>query len=127
MAETVLERKPRRAGGKAASDEAAVLTKIAELGVVDHDIADGLHRLVGQIAPDVTARTWYGMPAYQREGKIVFFLQPASKFSTRYATLGFTDAANFDDGTVWPTAFAVTGWDDDVAARVTAVLLSALG
>src|SRR5579885_2238337 len=98
-----------RAGQRsgAADGEAAVLAKIAELPQPDRAMAERLHAIIKASAPTLSPKTWYGMPAYARDGKIVCFFQPASKFKTRYATLGFNDSAHLDDGGMWPTAYAL--------------------
>jgi uncharacterized protein YdhG (YjbR/CyaY superfamily) len=100
---------------KAASDgEAAVLEKIAEMSDADRALAERVHAIVRSEAPALVPRTWYGQPAYalpgqgRKPGPLVCYFQPADKFGTRYATLGFNDAAQLDDGTMWPTAFALT-------------------
>ncbi len=91
-----------------ADGESEVLAKIAEMAKPDRDMAERLHALIKVNAPALSPRTWYGQPAYAKDDKVVCFFQPAGKFKTRYATLGFSDSANLDDGTVWPTAFALT-------------------
>ena len=88
--------------------ESAVLEKLAELPAADRALGKRLHAVITASAPDLTPRLWYGMPAYAKDGKVVCFFQAAQKFKTRYATLGFNDKANLDDGTMWPTAFALT-------------------
>jgi len=93
---------------KAAKDEAAVLEKIAEMSDADRALAERIHQIVKDNAPSLAPKTWYGMPAYAKDGKVVCFFTSAEKFNTRYATFGFDAAANLDDGTMWPTAFAVT-------------------
>src|SRR5690606_23408056 len=96
-------------GPRAKADGASeVLAKIAELPEPDRTLAGRLHAIVTANAPEFTPRLWYGMPAYAKGGKVVCFFQGASKCRTRYATLGFNDSANLDDGTMWPTAFALT-------------------
>ncbi|WP_152360090.1 iron chaperone [Microlunatus speluncae] len=103
------ERAKELKAAKAKEDgEAAVLEKIAGLPEAERAIAERLHALVKASAPELTAKTYYGMPAYARDGKIVCFLQPASKFGTRYSTFGFEAPANLDDGSMWPTHFALT-------------------
>jgi uncharacterized protein YdhG (YjbR/CyaY superfamily) len=92
---------------KTAGDESDVLAKIAEMPESDRAMAERLHAIVMDSAPDLSPRTWYGMPAYARDGKVVCFFQSAQKFKTRYATLGFSDKANLDDGGMWPTSFAL--------------------
>jgi len=98
-----------RRGSRAdkADGEGEVLAKIAELPARDRDMAKRLHALIKASAPALSPKTWYGMPAYAKDGKIVCFFQSAQKFKTRYATLGFNDAARLDDGNMWPTAFAL--------------------
>ena len=88
--------------------ERDVLAKIAEMPGPDRAIAERLHALIKASAPALSPKTWYGMPAYAREGKVVCFFQGADKFKSRYATFGFNDAANLDEGTMWPTSFALT-------------------
>jgi len=90
-----------------ADGESDVLAKIAELPEPDRAMAERLHAIVKASAPALSPRTWYGMPAYAKDGKIVCFFQSAQKFNTRYATLGFNDTANIDEGAMWPTAFAL--------------------
>ena len=87
--------------------ERDVLAKIAEMPEPDRDMAERLHALVKESAPELEARTWYGMPAYSKDGKVVCFFQSASKFKARYATLGFNDRASLDEGAMWPTSFAL--------------------
>jgi uncharacterized protein YdhG (YjbR/CyaY superfamily) len=91
-----------------ADGESDVLEKIAEMQDADRAMAERLHSLIKTTAPDLSPRTWYGMPAYAKDGKIVCFFQPAQKFKSRYATFGFSDKANLDDGAMWPTSFALT-------------------
>lgn len=110
--------------------EKGVLAAIEAMDDNDKTIATGLHALVKEIAPQLIPRTWYGFPAYALDVKgkeVVFFYQFAGKFGTRYGTLGFNDLAKLDDGTMWPAAYALTTWDDDIAARVRELILRALG
>ena len=95
-----------------------VLDKIAGLPDADRKLAERIHAIVSKTAPDLVPRTYYGMPAYARDGKIVCFFQPASKFKVRYATLGFETSAKLDDGAMWPTAFAVTKLTAAEEARI---------
>jgi len=98
-----------KAEARGADGERAVLAKIAEMPDHDRAIAERLHAIVKAAAPSLSPRTWYGMPAYAREdGKVVCFFQSAQKFKTRYATFGFSDKANLDDGSMWPTSYALT-------------------
>ena len=90
-----------------ADGESDVLAKIAEMPEPDRVMAERLHALIKAGAPDLSPRTWYGMPAYAKDGKVVCFFQSAEKFKARYATFGFSDKANLDDGTMWPTSFAL--------------------
>jgi hypothetical protein len=106
MKELLEERK--RASSGQADGERDVLAKIAELPEPDRALAERLHAIITASAPALTPRTWYGMPAYAKDGKVVCFFQSAHKFKARYATLGFSDEAKLDDGTMWPTAFALT-------------------
>ena len=91
-----------------AEGEREVRDKIAELSGSDREIAEGVHALVMNAAPSLAPRTYYGMPAYAKAGRVICFFQPASKFKVRYATLGFQPDANLDDGSMWPTSFALT-------------------
>ena len=97
-----------RAEKDKAAGEQAVLEKIAELPEPDRAMAKRLHSIIKENAPGLSPKTWYGMPAYAKEGKVVCFFTPASKFKERYATLGFNGDANLDDGSMWPTAYALT-------------------
>ncbi len=96
-----------RANKKREEGEAALLEKVAEMSGSDRTMAERLHELITTTAPDLWPKTWYGMPAYARDGKVVCFFQSAEKFNARYATLGFNDTANLDEGVMWPTAFAL--------------------
>lgn len=99
-----------RRGSRAskADGESDVLAKIAEMAEADRTMAERLHAIIKASAPSLAPKLWYGMPAYAKDGKVLCFFQSAEKFTSRYATLGFNDIANLDDGTVWPTAFALT-------------------
>ena len=97
-----------RAGKDKADGERDVLAKIAEMPEPERAMAERLHAIIKASAPDLSPKTWYGMPAYAKDGKVVCFFQSAGKFKTRYATFGFSDEANLDEGTMWPTAFALT-------------------
>jgi len=96
-----------RAGKDKAEGERDVLAKIAEMPAADRAMAERLHAVVKASAPALSPKTWYGMPAYAKDGKIVCFFTPADKFKSRYATFGFNDDANLDEGTMWPTSFAL--------------------
>ena len=97
-----------RANKNKADRESAVLAKIAEMPEPDRAMGERLHAIIKASAPALSPRLWYGMPAYAKDGKVVCFFQSAQKFKTRYATFGFNDPANLDEGTMWPTAFALT-------------------
>lgn len=115
-------------GRRAPADlEAEVLAKIDELPDPDRVLARRLHALVREVAPELEPRTWYGMPAYALGGKVVCFFQSGARFKTRYATLGFSDAALLDDGDMWPVAFAVASFTPEVEARVAALVRRAVG
>ncbi|QTV79151.1 iron chaperone [Microbacterium sp. NIBRBAC000506063] len=109
-----------------AAGEKALLEKVAEMPDADRVLAEGFHALVSRVAPDLMPKTWYSMPAYARDGKVVTFFQGAAKFEARYATVGFNDAANLDDGVLWPVSFAITAWNDEVEAQLAAVLEKAI-
>ena len=132
LKETVQERKAAARRGKtadkAAEGEADVLAKIAEMTAPDRSIATRIHELVKASAPDLVPRTWYGMPAYaNKDGKVVCFFTPADKFKSRYASFGFEEAANLDDGNMWPTAFALTKLTAAEEARIGALVKKAAG
>jgi uncharacterized protein YdhG (YjbR/CyaY superfamily) len=97
-----------RRGAAKADGEADVLAKIADMPASDRAMAERIHEVIKANGPDLTPRTWYGMPAYAKDGKVVCFFQAADKFKARYATFGFNDIANLDDGAMWPTSWALT-------------------
>lgn len=97
-----------KAAKKGAEAEQAVLDAIAALSDDERPLAERVHELIKQAAPELAARTWYGMPAYAKDGKVICFFKAASKFDVRYAELGFNEPANLDDGNMWPTAYAIT-------------------
>jgi len=109
-----------------ADGENAVLAKIAEMSEPDHSIAARLHALIKASAPALSAKTWYGMPAYAKDGKVICFFQPAQKFKTRYATLGFNDAAHLDEGALWPVAYALKELTANEEARIAALVKKAV-
>jgi uncharacterized protein YdhG (YjbR/CyaY superfamily) len=117
----------RRTGGSKADGEAEVRAKIAEMQGSDRAMAERLHDLIKVNAPALTPKTWYGMPAYARDGKVVCFFQSAQKFRTRYATFGFSDAANLDEGEVWPVAFALKELTPAAEARIGELVKRAAG
>ncbi|MGA8537559.1 MAG: hypothetical protein WB789_09240 [Thermoplasmata archaeon] len=109
-----------------ADGERVVLAKIAEMQPTDRVMAERLHAIIKAGAPALSPRTWYGMPAYAREDQIVCFFRPAEKFKTRYATLGFSDEANLDEGHMWPTDFALKELTAPEEARIAALLRKAV-
>jgi uncharacterized protein YdhG (YjbR/CyaY superfamily) len=111
---------------KSDGGEADVLAKIAEMQEPDRSLAERLHTLVKEAAPELAPRTWYGMPAYAKDGKVVCFFQNATKFKSRYATFGFSDRANLDDGAMWPTGFAISELTPDVEARISELVRRAV-
>ena len=115
-----------RANKDKAAGERDLLAKIAEMPEPDRGMAKRLHTIITASAPELSPKTWYGMPAYARDGKVVCFFTPAEKFGTRYATLGFNDTANLDDGTMWPTSFALTALTADNEARIAALVKQAV-
>jgi uncharacterized protein YdhG (YjbR/CyaY superfamily) len=112
--------------GKKADEESAVLAKIAEMPEPDRAMAERLHAVIKASAPALSPKLWYGMPAYAKDGKVVCFFQSAQKFNTRYATFGFNDTASLDEGTMWPTAFAVTELTAADEARIGALVKKAV-
>lgn len=115
-----------RAEKDKASGERDLLAKIAEMPEPDRAMAERLHALVTANGPSLSPRTWYGMPAYAKDGKVVCFFTPAHKFNSRYATFGFNDVANLDDGTMWPTSFALTELTAADEARIGALVTKAV-
>jgi uncharacterized protein YdhG (YjbR/CyaY superfamily) len=118
----------RRAGSRAnkADEESAVLAQIAAMPGQDRALGERLHAIIKANAPALSPRLWYGMPAYAKDGKVVCFFQSASKFKTRYATLGFQHPANLDEGAMWPVAFALTGLAAAEEARIAALVKKAM-
>ncbi|WP_433303136.1 iron chaperone [Actinoplanes sp. CA-030573] len=106
--------------------EAEVLAKIEGMPDADRAIAGRLHEVIKAAAPELTPKTWYGMPAYYRDGKMICFVQAASKFKARFGMLGFSDQANLDDGDMWPAYYAVAALSPEVEARVTALVRQAV-
>ncbi len=115
----------RGKGANKADEESAVLAKIAEMPEPDRVLGERLHAIIVASAPSLSPKLWYGMPAYARDGKVVCFFQAAQKFNARYATLGFSDAANLDDGAMWPTSFALTELTPEIEARIGALVMKA--
>ena len=128
MRERAKEQKAEaRANKKKAEGESDLLAKIAEMQQPDRAMAERLHEIVKASAPALSPKTWYGMPAYAKDGKVVCFFTPAEKFNSRYATFGFNDIANLDEGTMWPTSFALTELTADDEARIGALVKKAVG
>ena len=115
----------RRPRATKADEESDVLAKIAEMSEPDRAMAERLHAVIKANAPGLSPKLWYGMPAYAKDGKVVCFFQSAQKFKTRYATFGFNDEANLDEGTMWPTAFALTELTATDEARIGALVKKA--
>src|SRR5438552_3760549 len=117
-----------RRGSKAdkADEESAALAAIAKMSEPDRAMAKRLHALIKAAAPVLSPKTWYGMPAYAKDGKVVCFFQNAQKFKTRYATLGFSDAAKLDEGTLWPVAYALKELTDAEEKRIVALVKKAV-
>jgi hypothetical protein len=128
MQERVQELKAARPGPRAdkADGESAVLAKIAEMPEPDRAMGKRVHAIIKTSAPTLSPRLWYGMPAYAKDGKVVCFFQSAQKFKTRYATLGFNEAANLDEGALWPVAFALKELTADEEARIGALVKKAV-
>ena len=120
------ERAKERKAASKGDGEGDVLAKIAEMQGSDRALAERVHAIVTASAPALSPRTWYGMPAYAKDGKVVCFFQSAQKFKTRYATLGFSDKANLDEGAMWPNAFALKELNAAEEARISALLTKAL-
>ena len=115
-----------RANKDRAAGEGDLLAKIAEMPEPDRAMAERLHAIVTASAPALSPKTWYGMPAYAKDGKVVCFFQSADKFKARYATLGFNDTANLDEGAMWPTSFALKELTPDVEKKITRLLKKAV-
>ncbi len=118
--------KEQKAEAHRADGERAVLAKIAEMHGPDRAMAERLHEIVKASAPDLWPKTWYGMPAYAKDGKVVCFFQSAQKFNSRYATLGFSDKANLDEGSMWPTSFALKELTATEEAKIGALVKKAV-
>ena len=117
-----------KAEASKADGEKALLAKIAEMKGSDRAIAKRIHAIVKDAAPELSPKTWYGMPAYaNKDGKVVCFFQSAQKFKSRYATLGFNDQANLDEGVMWPTSFAVKKLTDAEEVKIVALVKRAVG
>ena len=126
MKERAQELKAARRGAAKGDGEADVLAKIAEMGESDRRMAERIHELVKAAAPELTSRTWYGMPAYAKDGNVVCFFQSAGKFKARYAMLGFSDKAALDDGAMWPTYYAIQKLSSAEEKKVSALVKKAV-
>jgi uncharacterized protein YdhG (YjbR/CyaY superfamily) len=126
MTEHAKEMKAAKRSGKT-DGEADILAKIAAMPEPDRIMAERFHALVKETAPDLTPRTWYGMPAYSKDGKLICFFQAADKFKARYATFGFEENAKLDDGSMWPTSWALTKLTPDVEKKIAALIRKAVG
>jgi uncharacterized protein YdhG (YjbR/CyaY superfamily) len=126
MKDRAAELKAEARGASKAEGEKEVLSKIAQMPQPDRALAERLHAIVKDVAPDLTSRTWYGMPAYAKDGKVVCWFQNASKFKFRYSMIGFSDQANLDKGNVWPVAYAVTEFTADDEAKVRTLVKKAV-
>ena len=127
MKERARELKAEAKAGKLKADgEAELLAKVAEMPAAEQQMARRVHAIVTTTAPTLTPKTWYGMPAYARDGKVVLFFQGASKFGSRYSTLGFNDMAMLDDGAMWATAYALTAITPEVEKKITALVKKAM-
>ena len=122
MKERALELK---AAAKKADGESTLLAKINEMPEPERSMAARLHEIIKANAPDLIPKTWYGMPAYAKDDKVVCFFQSAAKFNTRYSTLGFNDSANLDEGVMWPTAYALKALTPAEEARIAALIKKA--
>ncbi|MFH8487347.1 iron chaperone [Streptomyces longisporoflavus] len=111
---------------KAAEEEAAVVAKIAEMRESDRVMAERIHAVIKENVPELAPKLWYGMPAYARDGKVVCFFQSAQKFNARYATFGFSDKADLDDGAMWPASYALKGLTAEGEARIAALVRQAV-
>jgi uncharacterized protein YdhG (YjbR/CyaY superfamily) len=125
--EAKLEERRAKGENMKLADEAEVLNKISQMSDADRILAEKIHQIVKKAAPELDAKTWYGMPAYAKEGKTICFFQEAGKFKTRYSTLGFSDQAKLDDGQFWPSSFAITKMTPSVAKQIAELVKRAVG
>jgi len=126
-AELRADAKEQKAAAKRADALQGVLDAIAAMEDGDRALAEHFHAVVTEVAPQLEPKTWYGMPAYGRDGKAVCFFKPAAKFGARYATFGFNDGARLDDGALWPTEYAILEFTDEVDAAVRGIIARAAG
>ncbi|WP_353827530.1 iron chaperone [Agromyces sp. SYSU T0242] len=113
--------------GRKKDGTADLLEKVAEMEGTEREMAERLHALITEAAPELEPKTWYGMPAYAKDGKVLCFFQPAAKFNARYSTFGFNDVAALDDGEIWPTSFAITELTASAEERIVALVRRAVG
>ena len=127
MKDYAAELKRGKGGNKKEAEYQACLDALAVLDGTDKTIGQRLHTIVSEVAPDLAAKTWYGMPAYHRDNKVIVFFKPASKFNVRYSEVGFNEFAQLDDGNMWPTAFAVTAMNDAIEKNLRQLFEKAAG
>lgn len=120
-------RKKRSPGKDKEDGESEVMAKISELPEPDRSMALRLHSIIKENLPELSSRTWYGMPAYTKDGKLICFFQSSMKFKTRYSTIGFSDKAKLDEGDMWPTSYALKGLNDTVESKILALINRAVG
>ena len=126
--EAMQDAKAERKKGKKADGESDLLAKVAEMKGLDRELAEGIHAIVRENAPELSPKTWYGMPAYaDKDGKVVCFFTAAGKFKSRYASFGFNEAAKLDDGNMWATAFALTKLTTAEKTKIAALVRKAAG
>lgn len=118
--------KELKAKKNAAAAEQEALDKISEMSETNRQIATQLHKLVQHKFPELASKTWYGMPAYTKDGKVLCFFQSGDKFGSRYSTLGFSDLAQLDDGAMWPSSYALTQWNSEVEAEIAGLIKKAI-
>lgn len=126
-ADEIRATKGLKGAAKTAKEYEDCIAAIDALEGVDSEVAVALHQIVTEVAPHLAPKTWYGFPTYAKDGKVVVFYQPASKFDTRYGTVGFQDAATLDDGAMWPVVFAVAEVTDAVKEQLAALVVKAAG
>lgn len=127
MKERAAELRAEKGGKKKADNLASLHEKIEEMPDEEKAIALAVHQIISDVAPGLTPRTWYGMPAYDKDGKVLVFLQGATKFETRYTTLGFNDNAALDDGEMWATSFAIPALTESVRETIADLVTRAVG
>lgn len=127
MRERAEELRAQRGGKKKADNLRALLDTIDAMPPGDKELAVALHQVITEVAPELVPRTWYGMPAYEKDGSVLVFMQVSSKFNVRYTTLGFNDGAALDDGEMWPTSYAIPALTDGVKETMAALVRRAMG